>query len=74
MDSRSRPATATIASLPNEILSHILGSFRLHRCDLHKTPWLLLPRAAVDLDADAFSWYTMDRQALYSMCLVSKRF
>ncbi len=74
MDGCWKPAPATLAALPNEILCDIVSNFCLHCSDLHETPLALLPRADTDPADSWMSWYTVDRQALYSICLVSRRF
>ncbi|KAK3898278.1 hypothetical protein C8A05DRAFT_38131 [Staphylotrichum tortipilum] len=64
-----------LACLPNEILSHILGNFCVHCRDPQETPWALLPHITEEHPIDFKpSWYTLGRQVLYSMCLVSRQF
>ncbi|KAK1765460.1 hypothetical protein QBC33DRAFT_544346 [Phialemonium atrogriseum] len=64
----SRPPV--LYDLPNEVLSLILGNFCLHCRNPQETPLAYFPGAQQEREQP--SWYSLDRQALYSTCLVSR--
>ncbi len=72
---------ATLYGLPNEILSRILANFCVHCCDPPQTPAAFsLIGATLGQQREEEGGRQLppgdlsDRQALYSMCLVSTRF
>ncbi|KAI1774354.1 hypothetical protein F4818DRAFT_80234 [Hypoxylon cercidicola] len=59
-----------LPSLPNEILSIILGNFCLHCRETEETPHAYFH---TQQQSGQPSWYSLDSKALYSMCLVSRK-
>jgi hypothetical protein len=60
-----------LSGLPVEILSLILSNFCLHCREPQEIPEPYVPDRQQELDQP--SWYSLDLQALYSSCLVSRR-
>jgi hypothetical protein len=73
MTSSSKTSTSVgLGDLPVEVLKLILGSFCLHCCGAFDLPFAYFPNRGQGTYGR--SWYSVDRQALHSLCLVSKRF
>lgn len=70
MDLHSPSRSVGLSSLPNEILLLILGNFCLHCRDTHG----YFQGRGTRQRRSQPSWYSLDCQALYSVCLVSTRF
>ncbi|KFA60161.1 hypothetical protein S40285_09704 [Stachybotrys chlorohalonatus IBT 40285] len=71
MTSSAKPSTSIgLGDLPVEILILILGSFCLHCCGAFDIPFAYFPNRGEETLKR--SWYSVDRQALHSLCLVSK--
>ncbi|KAK7418738.1 hypothetical protein QQX98_003756 [Neonectria punicea] len=77
--------SVSLADLPTEVLALIFSNFCLHCCGEHDQPsdigtvqqhqeqrFKQLGRK--HQKEDEKSWYSLDRHALFSLCLVSKRF
>ena len=76
MEHPGQPRGATLSSLPNEILSLILGNFCLH-CVEQRDGAGFTPQAFAHRHGqkhDQPSWVALDSQALHAVCLVSARF
>ncbi|KAF7536617.1 hypothetical protein G7Z17_g13013 [Cylindrodendrum hubeiense] len=74
----------TLANLPTEILTLIFGSFCLHCCGVHRQLCGLgtlqqhqqqrqAQQQREEQKPNERSWYSLERQPLLSLCLVSKR-
>ncbi|KAI1828063.1 hypothetical protein F4861DRAFT_535491 [Xylaria intraflava] len=72
MEMSQPPRRLMLSDLPTEILQLILSNFCLHCHESDGVPLAHFPRKRQALDQP--SWYSLDRQALYSACLVSRRF
>ncbi|KAI5860461.1 hypothetical protein GGS23DRAFT_581487 [Durotheca rogersii] len=59
-----------LSSLPNEILSLILGNFCLHCRETEDTPHAYFQNT--QRQSGQPSWYSLDSKALHSTCLVSR--
>lgn len=70
-------ATDQVSNLPNEILLQIFGYFCLHCQDEYSQSWDRRPLRhkphRTRQRGDVKSWYSLDRQTLYSASLVSRR-
>ncbi|KAH6889828.1 hypothetical protein B0T10DRAFT_486892, partial [Thelonectria olida] len=68
-------ACLSLSTLPAEILQQIFGHFCLHCQGEHDKAWDAIPikpRETKQRPRDR-SWYSLDRHALFSLCLTSKR-
>lgn len=72
MESRRASRALGLSELPNEILSLILVHFCLHCRETRHTPQAFFP--ATGQERLQPSWYSLDCQALHSVCMVSTRF